>query len=82
MPIQDEKAPVRVVIAEDEAIIRLDLKETLEEEKLLVGDRELGAQLLQSLAHVDEPPLQDRLGHGTNSLRARCPLVARIPWRS
>ena len=30
--VKDGSAPVRVVIAEDEAIIRLDLKETLEEE--------------------------------------------------
>ena len=41
----------------------------LEERDLLVGDRELGPQTLEPLAHVDEPSLEDRLGHGTGSLR-------------
>ena len=35
--------PTRVVIAEDEAIIRLDLKETLEEEGYEVVARPAGA---------------------------------------
>ena len=43
----------------------------LEEGKLLVGDRQLGSEALEPLADVDETPLQDRLGHERNSLRAR-----------
>ena len=36
---EDEHVSIRVVIAEDEAIIRLDLRETLEEEGYeVVGD--------------------------------------------
>src|SRR5512133_2059488 len=41
----------------------------LEVHKLLVGDGQLGPQTLEPLAHVDKPPLEDRLGHGTGSLR-------------
>src|SRR5205823_14558936 len=41
----------------------------LEERNLLVGDCQLGPQTLEPLAHVDEPSLEDRLGHGTRSLR-------------
>lgn len=43
--------PVRVVIAEDEAIIRLDLKETLEEEGYeVVGETGRGDQVLDLVA--------------------------------
>ena len=35
----------------------------LEERALLVGDRELGAQTLEPIAHVDEPALEQGLGH-------------------
>ncbi len=53
--------PIRVVIAEDEAIIRLDLRETLEEEGYVVvgecgrGDRavELARELQPDLAILD-----------------------------
>src|SRR5439155_4547490 len=41
----------------------------LEERNLLVGDCQLGPQTLEPLAHVDEPSLEDRLGHGKGSLR-------------
>ena len=41
------KDPVRIVLAEDEAIIRLDLRETLEEEGyLVVGETSRGDQVL------------------------------------
>ncbi len=40
--------PVRIVLAEDEAIIRLDLRETLEEEGyLVVGETSRGDQVLE-----------------------------------
>jgi response regulator NasT len=43
-----DRAPVRVVIAEDEAIIRLDLKETLEAEGYeVVGDCGRGDQAIE-----------------------------------
>src|SRR6185436_19446622 len=35
----------------------------LEEDELLLGDRELGANALEPFADVDEAPLQDRLRH-------------------
>ncbi len=45
---------VRVVIAEDEAIIRLDLKETLEEEGYeVVGETARGDQALELVAELD-----------------------------
>ena len=44
-PVRPE--PVRIVLAEDEAIIRLDLRETLEEEGyLVVGETSRGDQVL------------------------------------
>ena len=39
----------------------------LEEHELLLGDRELGAEALEPVAHVDEAPLQDRPRHGPQS---------------
>src|SRR3954471_7577379 len=48
-------APTRVVIAEDEAIIRLDLKETLEEEGyLVVGETGRGDEAVE-LVKLHEP---------------------------
>ena len=45
---------VRVVLAEDEAIIRLDLRETLEEEGYtVVGDTGRGDEMLQLVADTD-----------------------------
>ena len=45
---------VRVVLAEDEAIVRLDLKETLEEEGYtVVGDTGRGDEMLQLVADTD-----------------------------
>ena len=41
-----------------------------EHRALLVGDREFGAQTLQAIAHVDEPALQQGLGHGTGESTA------------
>jgi len=49
--------PIRVVIAEDEAIIRLDLKETLEEEGyLVVGETGRGDEAV-ALVRAHEPDL-------------------------
>ncbi len=49
--------PIRVVIAEDEAIIRLDLRETLEEEGyLVVGECGRGDQAVE-LARATQPDL-------------------------
>ena len=45
----------------------------LEERDLFLGDRQLRAQALETFAHVDEPPLEDRLGHGPGSLRPGAP---------
>jgi hypothetical protein len=44
---------------------------TYEDRALLVGDRELGAQALEAVAHVDEPAFQQGLGHGNNKSTAR-----------
>lgn len=50
-------APVRVVIAEDEAIIRLDLRETLEEEGyVVVGETHRGDEAVR-LVQEHEPDL-------------------------
>ena len=38
---------------------------------LLVGDGQLGAQALESVAHVDEPAFQQGLGHGNHQSTAR-----------
>jgi AmiR/NasT family two-component response regulator len=49
--------PIRVVIAEDEAIIRLDLKETLEEEGyLVVGETGRGDEAVE-LVKAHEPDI-------------------------
>ena len=40
-----------------------------EERALLLGDGEVGAQALQSIAHVDQPALEQGPGHGCESLR-------------
>ena len=49
--------PIRVVIAEDEAIIRLDLKETLEEEGYeVVGETGRGDEAVQ-LVKEHQPDL-------------------------
>jgi response regulator NasT len=46
--------PIRVVIAEDEAIIRLDLKETLEEEGYdVVGETGRGDEAVQLVQQLD-----------------------------
>ena len=45
----------------------------LEERALLLGDGELGAQALEPFADVDEPPLEEGLGHGTRQSTAREP---------
>jgi response regulator NasT len=46
--LEEPRVPVRVVIAEDEAIIRLDLKETLEEEGYeVVGETGLGDEAVR-----------------------------------
>ena len=42
----------------------------VEERALLLGDRQLGAEALQPVAHVDEPALQQGLGHGTGQSTA------------
>ena len=55
--VKDGSAPVRVVIAEDEAIIRLDLKETLEEEGYeVVGETGRGDEAV-SLVRDLQPDL-------------------------
>lgn len=55
MALPNDKAPVRVVIAEDEAIIRLDLKETLEEEGYeVVGETGRGDEAV-TLVHDLQP---------------------------
>ena len=45
----------------DERAHALALGLLLEEEHLLLGDRELGTDALEALADVDQAPLQDRL---------------------
>jgi hypothetical protein len=40
-----------------------------EERELLLCDRQLGTKALETLAHVHQTPLEDRLGHGRSSLR-------------
>ena len=46
--------PVRVVLAEDEAIIRLDLRETLEDEGYqIVGDTGRGDHAVDLVAELD-----------------------------
>lgn len=47
----------------DERAHALALRLLLEEEELLLGDRELRTDALEALADVDQAPLQDRLGH-------------------
>jgi hypothetical protein len=41
----------------------------LEERELLLSDRQFGTKALETLAHVHETPLEDRLGHGRSILR-------------
>jgi len=45
----------------DERAHALALRLLLEEEELLLGDRELRTDALEALADVDQAPLQDRL---------------------
>ena len=51
----------------------------VEERELLVGDRELGAQPLEPIAHVDQAALEQGPGHEAESLRRepRCDSVCR-----
>ena len=60
--------PIRVVIAEDEAIIRLDLKETLEEEGYeVVGETGRGDEAVQLVKDEHARPRHPRredAGHG------------------
>ncbi|MED5233267.1 MAG: response regulator, partial [Actinomycetota bacterium] len=50
----DLPSPVRVVLAEDEAIIRLDLRETLEDEGYqVVGDTGRGDHAVELVAELD-----------------------------
>ena len=50
----DLPPPVKVVLAEDEAIIRLDLRETLEDEGYqVVGDTGRGDHAVELVAELD-----------------------------
>ena len=48
--------------------------------RVLVGDGQLGAQTLQAIAHIDEPALQQGLGHGTHQSTTPVPVWQRYSW--
>src|SRR3954454_16319147 len=51
-----------------------------EDRALLLGDRELGAQALEPVTHIDQSAFQQGLGHGTNQSTGPTPVWQRW-WR-